>query len=177
MRDAAGRALFESGALRPDGSIVGNDNDSDATRFEPHYELVTTPDEVQIYEAIMVDRRDTVTTGLLHGVRYVKDNRLLPRGFDKRTAEPDVAVHGAAAADVDFEAGADRVRYRIAVDAGDAPLTVEAELLYQSIGYRWAENLRSYDAAETRRFTRYYDESAAGSATRLASAAATVAAR
>jgi hypothetical protein len=178
VRDAAGRVVFESGAVRPDGSIAGNDNDADAARYEPHYELVTAPDEVQIYEAIMVDRRDAVTTGLLHGVRYVKDNRLLPRGFDKRTAEPDVAVHGAAAADGDFVAGGDRVRYRIALPEGAAaPLQVDAELLYQSIGYRWAENLRGYETEETRRFTRYFSENAAGSAARLASATVRVPAR
>jgi hypothetical protein len=157
---------------------VGNDNDADAARYEPHYELVTSSDEVQIYESIMVDRRDAVTTGLLHGVRYVKDNRLLPRGFDKATAEPDIAVHGSAAADADFTAGRDRVRYRIEFpDSVSGPLSVEAELLYQSIGYRWAENLRGYDADETRRFGRYYAESAAGSAARLARVAAEVALR
>jgi hypothetical protein len=50
-------------------------------------------------------------------------------------------------------------------------------LLYQSIGFRWAENLRAYDAAETQRFVRYYSESAAGSAVKLASAEAAPATR
>jgi hypothetical protein len=178
VTDAAGRVLFESGAIRPDGSIAGNDNDSDAARFEPHYEELSAPDEVQIYEVVMVDRSDAVTTGLLHGVRFVKDNRLLPRGFDKRSAPPDVAVQGAAAADADFGGGGDRVRYRVELAAGaSAPLTVTAELLYQPIGYRWAENLRGYEAVETQRFSRYYAETAAVSATRLANAVAVVPAR
>jgi hypothetical protein len=178
VRDAEGRLVFESGAVRADGSIAGNDNDADAARYEPHYEVLTAPHEVQIYESIMVDRRDAVTTGLLHGVRYVKDNRLLPRGFDKGKAEPDIAVQGGAAADVDFAAGGDRVRYRIELSGGaSGPLRVDAELLYQSIGYRWAENLRAYDAEETRRFARYFADNASGSATRLAGATAPVAAR
>ncbi len=178
VRDAAGRAIFESGAVRPDGSIAGNDNDSDALRFEPHHEVVTSPDEVQIYESIMVDARDDPTTGLLKGVRFVKDNRLLPRGFDKRTAEPDFAVRGAAADDADFVGGADRVRYRIALPQGvSGPLTVEAELLYQSISYRWADNLRAYDAEETQRFGRYYAENAAASAALIATATAAIPAR
>jgi hypothetical protein len=175
VRDASGRVVFESGAMRPDGSIVGNDNDADAARYEPHYELVSSPDEVQIYEVIMVDRRDAVTTGLLRGVRYVKDNRVLPRGFDKSTAEPDVAVLGGAAADADFVAAGDRVRYRIELPANaSTPLRIDAELLYQSIGYRWAANLRGYETAESQRFDRYFTENAAASAMRLASATATL---
>ena len=113
-----------------------------------------------------------MTTGLLRGVRFVKDNRLLPRGFDKanRRARRRRA-RGAAADDADFVGGSDRVRYRVALGAGVAtPLTVEAELLYQSIAYRWAENLRDYDAEETQRFGRYYAAGAAESAERLASA-------
>ncbi len=178
ITDADGAVVFESGAPQRDGSIAGNDNDADGARFEPHYDLLTSADQVQIYEAIMVDQSGAVTTGLLRGVRYVKDNRLLPRGFDKATAEPDVAVHGEAAADASFTAGADRVRFRVELGArGRGPLTVSAELLYQSIGYRWAENLRDYDAAETRRFTSYYAAAAADSALPLARAVAVVAAR
>jgi hypothetical protein len=126
----------------------------------------------------MVDRADVVTTGLLRGVRYVKDNRLLPRGFDKAAAVADVAVHGEAVADTDFAAGGDRVRYGVELGAAQrGPLRIVAELLYQSIGYRWADNLRGYDADETRRFVRFYDENAAASASLLAEATTEIAAR
>jgi hypothetical protein len=178
VTDGNSIVLFESGGLRPDGSIVGNDNDADPTRFEPHHAEVTSGDDVQIYESVMVDRTGAVTTGLLRGVRYVKDNRLLPRGFDKAAAAADIAVHGEAVTDADFAAGGDRVRYRVDLDAAQrGPLRIVAELLYQSIGYRWADNLRYYDADETRRFVRFYDENAAASASLLAEASTEIAAR
>jgi len=178
VTDATGAVIFESGAMRPNGSIAGNDNDEDPLRFEPHHREIASPDQVQIYESIMVDSSDRVTTGLLRGIRYVKDNRLLPRGFDKTTAEPQIAVHGDAADDGDFAAGGDRVRYRIDLGAPpSAALHVEATLLYQSIGYRWAANLEPYDAAETRRFVRYYGESAPRSALPLATLRAAVSPR
>ena len=101
-RDAAGQVVFESGAVAPTGAIAWNANDEDPARYEPHYDEIRSADQVQIYESVMVDVKGTPTTGLLHGVRYVKDNRLLPRGFDKSTASADVAVHGAAATDADF---------------------------------------------------------------------------
>jgi hypothetical protein len=50
----------------------------DATRFEPHYLEITRPDQVQLYEA-MLGAHGALTTGLLITVRYIKDNRLLPR--------------------------------------------------------------------------------------------------
>ena len=169
VRDAGGRIVFESGALNADGSIRGNDNDADAAKFEPHYSEIRSSDDVQIYESVIADASGAVTTGLLSGVRYLKDNRVLPRGFDKRTAEPDVAVHGSAADDADFIGGADRIVYAVPVGGGDGPFTVDAELLYQPIGYRWANNLKTYGkAAEPRRFTSYYDAMAAASAARLA---------
>jgi hypothetical protein len=111
-----------------------------------------------------------VTTGLLTAVSYLKDNRLLPRGFDKRTAEPDIAVHGGALDDADFVAASDRVRFSVDVSGARAPFTIDAELLYQPIGFRWANNLKTYDAAEPRRFTGYYDALASSSATTLARA-------
>ena len=80
--------------------------------FEPHHRVIETPEDVQIYESIMLDARGRVTTGLLSAVRYGKDNRLLPRGFDKATAAPDCAVQGDAQDDPDFQGGGDRVIYR-----------------------------------------------------------------
>ena len=163
LRDSNGKALFESGTLNPNGSIEGNDNDDDATRFEPHYSEITRPDQVQIYEAVLGDPADKPTTGLLTGLRFLKDNRLLPHGFDKRTAEKDIAVHGEAEMDPDFTAGGDTVRYSVAVSISPGPLQVEAELWYQPIAYRWAMNLKQYNAMEPRRFVSYYEGTASGS--------------
>jgi hypothetical protein len=172
VRDGSGRPVFESGAAMPDGSVQGNDNDADASRFEPHYTEIRSADQVQIYESILGDVNGAVTTGLLTGVRYLKDNRLLPRGFDKRTAESDVAVQGAALDDPDFVGASDRIRYSVAVGDAQGPFLVQAELLYQPIGYRWANNLKAYDkAAEPRRFTGYFDAMAGSSTTVLASSA------
>jgi len=116
----------------------------------------------------MVDYTDQVTTGLLSAVRYIKDNRLLPRGFDKSTASWDIAVQGAAAQDENFVGGGDRIQYRVDVGEPAGPLNVTAELYYQTIGFRWAENLKAYDTPETQRFVRYYGESSERSAIRLA---------
>ena len=171
VRDGSGRPVFESGAVNPDGSVQGNDNDADASKFEPHYTEVRSGDEVQIYESIIADANGRVTTGLLAAVQYVKDNRLLPRGFDKRTAEADVAVHGGALDDPDFVGAADRVRYSASIANAQGPFVVEAELLYQPIGYRWANNLKAYGKdPEPRRFTGYYDQMTAAATATLARA-------
>jgi hypothetical protein len=158
--DQDGEALFESGAPMPDGSIAHNDNDRDGTRFERHYDEIVSEDQVQIYEPIIYDHKNNVTTGLLYGVRYAKDNRLLPTGFDKSAVNNDVAVQGSAVHDDDFQAGGDRIRYRFTVRDDVESISVTARLMYQSIGYRWAQNLKEYDAFETRRFVTYYEANA-----------------
>jgi hypothetical protein len=176
IRDSTERLLFESGRLDPSGLIEGNANDLDPDRYEPHYREVRRSDQVQIYEAIMADQSGNVTTGLLSAVQFVKDNRLLPAGFDKTTADQDVAVRGGALADPDFAAGGDRVRYLIDVSEGAAPFRIEARLWFQPIAFRWAENFHGYDAPEIRRFIAYYEAMASESAVILAGDVATIAA-
>ena len=174
VRDRDGRVGFESGALNPDGSIAGNDNDADPSRFEPHYTEIRSADQVEIYESILGDEHDRVTTGLLTGVHYVKDNRLLPDGFDKQTADSDIAVVGDAFKDPAFTAGAHRVRYSAPLGAASGPFTIEAELWYQPIGFRWANNLKPYNQAdEPRRFNTFFDSMQSSSATVLVRSVAT----
>lgn len=157
VEDALGEVLFESGAANPDGSIVGNAHDADPAVHEPHYDEITAAEQVQIYEAVMEDVSRELTTGLLRAQGYRKDNRLLPAGFDKASAHDDVAVYGAAAADDDFTAGGDTVRYLIDLPNAAGELTVTVRLLYQSVGYRWADNLRRHDAPEITHFLDAYD--------------------
>jgi len=156
VKNAEGKSLFESGALNPDGSINGNDNDLDAQKYEPHYSVITSPDQVQIYEPIMGRPDGSVTTGLLQATQYLKDNRLLPNGFDKSKAHKDVAVHGAAAGDAEFKGGSHTVTYETGPVTGGGPYTITAGLWYQPIGHRWAMNLADYDLPEPARFVMMY---------------------
>jgi hypothetical protein len=174
VRDRAGAVVFESGALAPSGLIAGNDNDADPARVEPHYEQISRADDVQIYESVMGDMSGAPTTGLLSAVRYLKDNRLLPRGFDKATAAADVAVVGPALEDADFTGDGDRIRYLVSPGGAGGPYQVDVELRFQTIAFRWAENLKAYNAPEPRRFVGYYQSMSASSATTLARAAVTI---
>ena len=174
VRDRDHHTVFESGALNPDGSIQGNDNDADPARFEPHYREIDSSDQVQVYESILGDEHGHVTTGLLAAVGYLKDNRLLPHGFDKRTADKDFAVYGRAADDPNFTGAGDRVLYSVSLDGAKGPFQVQAELWYEPIGYRWANNLKPYDnAPEPRRFNAYFDSMHSSAAVLLAHAEVT----
>ncbi len=172
VQDQDGKVVFESGKMNSDGSIVGNDNDADPGRYEPHYREITKTDQVQIYEPILKDSAGHVTTGLLAAIGYLKDDRLLPTGFDKNSAEKDIAVVGDAADAPNFVAGSDLVRYAIPLGGGPGPFHIEAELWYQPIGYRWAHNLEPYKAMETQRFVGYYGSMSTTTATVLAHAEA-----
>jgi hypothetical protein len=170
VRDRNGQKVFESGALNPDGSIVGNDNDADPTRYEPHYREITNPQQVEIFEPILGDEHGHVTTGLLSAVGYLKDNRLLPDGFDKQTADRDIKVVGDAATDPNFTDNGSRIRYVVNFGRATGPFQVEAELWYQPIGFRWAHNLAPYKAAEPQRFVSYYKSASGRSAVIVAKA-------
>jgi len=173
IHDRNGRTVFESGALNQDGSIQGNVNDTDPSRFEPHFREITSGDQVEIYEPILKDSEGHVTTGLLTAVGYIKDNRLLPRGFDKSTAEKDIAVAGDATEDPNFNGKGSVVRYSPAVDPSAGPFHIEVELWYEPIGFRWAHNLGSYQADEPQRLVSYYDSLASSAAVILAKTEAT----
>jgi hypothetical protein len=126
---------------------------------------------VEIYEDILKDREGRVTTGLLTAVGYIKDNRILPHGFDKTTADKDIAVYGTALNDAGFTDRGSRVRYSVPVPNAAGPLEVTAELWYEPVGYRWANNLKVYDkASEPRRFNSYYDAMGPGEAVMLTQA-------
>jgi len=173
IRDGNGRTVFESGGLNPDASIRGNDNDTDPLRFEPHYLEITSPEQVEIYEPILKDSAGHVTTGLLSAVGYLKDNRILPAGFSKQTADKDIAVIGEAANDPNFTDRGSLVRYSVSTGDAPGPFHIEAELWYQPIGFRWAHNLAPYREAEPQRFVSYYHSMSSSTAVLLARAEAT----
>jgi hypothetical protein len=127
-----------------------------AGSYEPHYDIISKADQVQIYESIMQDVDGKVTYTLLRGAGYAKDNRLLPQGFDKNTAGKDFAVYGNAATDTNFIGGSDQITYQIAVKS-NATYTITAELLYQSVGYQFTKSMFAHNGNLIKSFQEYYN--------------------
>jgi hypothetical protein len=157
VEDSNGQVIFESGKAQPDGSIVGADSDADAAACEPHYDVIMAPDQVQIYESVMQDQAKKVTYTVLGGHTYVKDNRLLPNGFDKATAGTDFAVQGAAMTDANFLGGGDQVTYQISTQGKSGPYAVTAEVLYESVSYRFAQDLARDDTDLVKEYMAMHD--------------------
>jgi hypothetical protein len=132
VTDDQKRTLFESGAVDKSGTIRGV-----ADGYAKHYDLITRPEEVQIYQAIMADAQGTPTWSLLSGANYFKDNRLPPKGFAAAGLDAaHIAVCGGAELDSNFNDhsnGRDEVTYRFNLPPSKGKLSVEVELLYQSV--------------------------------------------
>ncbi|NNJ92031.1 MAG: hypothetical protein HKP55_10170, partial [Gammaproteobacteria bacterium] len=138
--DSSSDIIFESGALNADGSIAEADNDRDQSQIEPHHDLISSSSQVQIYEAMMGNTDNATTYTLLRAAKYLKDNRLTPKGFDKISVPAKVAVYGDANHDDNFNLGSDEVIYRFPVSA-DEELTVNVALNYQTIMHGFIQDL------------------------------------
>ena len=130
VTDKDGQPIFESGSqasLSSDGSPV-----------EPHRSRIHKPEQVMIYEAELGDTTGTPTTSLLRAATYIKDNRLLPVGFDLGKPLPDgieprsIAPAGVKG-DARFLPGSHDVTYSMPAPADRAPFRIQVEALYQSI--------------------------------------------
>ncbi len=67
---------------------------ADPSPYEFHHTTITSADQVQVYEPIMLTVEGEVTYALMRAYSYVKYNRLLPEGFHKESASDDIAVYG-----------------------------------------------------------------------------------
>ena len=157
VTDRDGHVIFESG--RPDdlGRIEGNDADFSDGACEPHHQVISDPEQVQIYESIMENTDGEITYTLLRGAAYRKDNRLLPQGMDPGTADNRVGVYGKAAIDPDFTGGRDAVIYNISTAGSAGPWVVESTLYYQSVGSAFVSDLRQDSTPQISRFAQMYD--------------------
>jgi hypothetical protein len=154
-----GQVVFESGKPQPNGLVTGNNGDEQIGSYEPHHDMITSPDQVQIYEAVMANTDGEVTHTLLRAASYLKDNRMLPRGFDKNTAPKDIAVFGKAVEDDDFVGGSDRISYKINTKGFSGPFNVKAELLYHSLTYSSMQDMKKDSGlSKVGSFIRLYDK-------------------
>jgi hypothetical protein len=139
--DADGKTLWASGRTSPLGVILrGTTDEPLKTEFveeiQPHHQVITREDQVQIYEELVVDTEGKVTTSFVALDRPIKENRLQPRGW--RHDGPDAELTrplAEAARDPDYRdgSGSDSLIYRIPLASIPGAKRVTATLYYQSI--------------------------------------------
>ncbi|MGI9427077.1 MAG: hypothetical protein ACR2NM_00350, partial [Bythopirellula sp.] len=124
-------------------------NDADGDGYnqisQKHYEVIDSPNQVQIYETLLHSDKHRYTTSFIHGSKIIKDNRLLPRGWQVDGPGPALngeflkATHPGPAAKTDPRytdgSGSDDVTYQVALpaDVDRSRLSVKATLYYQAI--------------------------------------------
>jgi hypothetical protein len=156
--DASGQVVFESGAYdRVSGDIVGS-----ANRVALHRNIIERPEQVAIYEAEMGGPDSGATVSLMRASRLVKDNRLLPLGFDEvRSPVPGMERLSIAPVgvgdDPDFRAGSDTVTYKLDTGRSRGPWTLKVEALYQSIKPSHAAVLDAARSTEERVFLEIFN--------------------
>lgn len=162
VRDAAGQVVFASGEHDAAGRIVdaaGRPLAGEAALGPsyPHRDRISSSNDVQVWEAVMRDDQGAPTYLLLRAAGYWKDDRLLPQGWDPAHPTAADTAPAGVAADASFGAGGDTVTYEVVAPAANGPFQVEATLLYQTLGARFADELFRYSTPEVEAFRAYYE--------------------
>ena len=160
IKNSEAETLFESGKWDSEGEISGLDDG-----YEPHYDVISSQDQVQVYQSVMKDVDGNVTYTLLRGAQYAKDNRLPPKGFTTSAPEYEsTEICGEAAADDNFNrsdniegSGSDQIHYKYAVTGKGAEFFVTVQMLYQTVAPQFAQDLFSHETDNIARFKDYYD--------------------
>lgn len=158
--DASSQLVFVSGAFNDQGELVDSDgevlpSEKAGGSYLPHFELIETSQQVQVYESLMGNVNGELTFYLLHGARYLKDNRLLPKGWRIDHAEGVATQPYGVNEDSNFIAGSDQLEYRLPFAAGKE-YRVEASLLFQTLSPRHAAELFTNDTPEVQQFRKMY---------------------
>jgi hypothetical protein len=156
-----GTTLFSSGALQDDFEVQGQD-----PVFEPHYDVIRSEDQVQIYEMVMADVNGDVTTVLERADTHLKDNRLVPMGFSTAHSAYDTTkIVGVPASDLNFNyedgtegSGSDRITYKIGLGDLEDNVTINAKFYYQSLPPKWMDEMFAISTPEIDSFKQMYEE-------------------
>lgn len=159
--DAEGDTLFQSGAWDGTNEVIGHD-----ATYEPHYDLITQADQVQIYEMVMGDVNGDVTTVLERAATTIKDNRPVPQGFSTTHYAYDTTrIEGVPVSDIDFNHdlfgiegnGGDITRYHIPLNGYAGALTVHARVYYQPVPPKWNAEMFSEHSPQIDTFRTMYE--------------------
>jgi hypothetical protein len=157
LTDENGNELFRSGGFDATYAIP-----EEGMPLEPHYDVITSEDQVQIYEMVMGDAEDIRTTVLTRGYSHLKDNRLVPAGFSTSSVVYDTTAIVLNASDADFNydpaegSGSDIIHYRIPTNGFFGQAQVLVDVYYQSLPPIWLGEILSVNTPEIQTFTEMF---------------------
>ncbi|MCB0762726.1 MAG: hypothetical protein KDC12_14455 [Flavobacteriales bacterium] len=156
VRDSQSDTLFHSGGFDAGYATIGED-----LPFEPHYDVIVSEDQVQIYEMVMGDVNGDFTTVLDRAYVHLKDNRLLPDGFSDTHPNIDTTqVVGNAAQDSDHSGQletSDIIKYRIPLGSIESEMEILVNIWYQSLPPRWMEEIFQVSTPEIEAFQNMFE--------------------
>ncbi|MBC7777142.1 MAG: T9SS type A sorting domain-containing protein [Phycisphaerae bacterium] len=160
VKNEAGQSIFHSGKPNPDYSLPDEN-----ANYEPHYNTITSPGQVQIYEMVPVDIWGTFTSVLERGFMAIKDNRLAPRGFTTTDPVYDTTKIVNIGQDPDFNrypdgsegSGADILHFRLPNSGYTGQLSVSAKVWYQSLPPKWMAPMFAFSSPEIDSFRTMFD--------------------
>lgn len=159
LREEGGNTIFQSGGYDENMLIPARDE-----LYEPHWDVINSEDQVQIYEMVMADVTDAPTTILERAYYPLKDNRLVPRGFRSDVPVYDTTLMaGTVLTDANFNEGrngSDLIEYRVPLNGYEGELVVEATLWYQSVPPRWVDEMFAESTPEIESFKAMFESTA-----------------
>ncbi len=171
------RVVWVSGRTNELGVLLGADGrplpteffardpQSGHQRYQKNHQVITSPDQVQVYETLLRDAAGEFTTSFIRGCETVKDNRLLPKGWKREGPGPALTGKFLEATYPDpitaenprytDGSGSDEVTYQVELpsDVDRARLQIRAVLFYQAVAPYYLRNLfeAASDGPATRR--------------------------
>jgi hypothetical protein len=147
--DANGKVLWASGRTNDTGVIIGADgkplitefydarhgNGAKPQKYQPHYQTITSPDQVQIYEEVEIDPEGFVTSSFFSRFKTLKDNRLMPVGWSRNGLYAHETEPEGTNGDPMYEngSGADSIVYKIPMTSAlQNAASVTVKLHYQA---------------------------------------------
>ena len=157
-----GDTLFVSGDFDELGDLPDQ-----VTGVEPHYKMINSESQVQVYELVLGDVENNLTTVLERADTALKDNRIPPAGFStEHFAYDTTRIYGEALSDADFNfdsegnqgTGADSLFFHVPVNGYTGELAVTARVYYQAVPRRWLLEMFEYNSEKIDQFRDMFEE-------------------
>jgi hypothetical protein len=156
LNDGLGNEIFRSGGYNEDYYETGEDE------VEPHYNIINSEDQIQIYEMVMGDMSANKTTLLNKAHHSIKDNRLVPQGFTNSHAQYDTTKIVLGMMDADFNfgpqegSGSDIIHYHIPLNGYTGTANVDVKVYYQSVPPSWTQEMFEVSTPEIHAFSNMF---------------------